>query len=55
MIWEEKRKDDTTVWDTIKDYGKDGWELVSVTPIEDGGGYISYTQYLLYTFKKPSE
>lgn len=49
-IWTRKDESGKTIWDTIKEYGKEGWELVSVTPIAEFHGC---TIELLYTFKKP--
>jgi hypothetical protein len=36
-------------WDDLRDYAKEGWELVSVTSIQRDG----FTVQLLYTFKRP--
>jgi len=54
-IWGRKDKSGKSVWDSIEEYGEEGWELVSVTPITENTGDSSYTNYLLYTFKKPIE
>ena len=35
----------------IQDYGRDGWELLSVTSVNGGTG--GYTEALLFTFKRP--
>lgn len=33
MIWNEKYKDGTTDFDSVKDMGAKGWEMVGVVPI----------------------
>lgn len=48
----KKSRDGTTPADRIRDYGRDGWELVSVTSINGGTG--GYTEALLFTFKRPA-
>jgi hypothetical protein len=55
MVWTEKDKEGKTTWDSIKDLGKNGYELVSVTPITDRGIQSSHTTFLVYTFKRPIE
>ncbi len=56
FIWTHKDKSGKTVWDTVQDFGKEGWELVSVTPIvESGSAGFAHTEDLLYTFKRPIE
>jgi len=49
-VWTNKdKKTGKTGWDELKALAADGWELVSVVPVNHGGG----TTYLLYTFKRP--
>lgn len=40
--------------ETLNQYGREGWELVSVTPViaESMGNNRTYTQMLVYTFKR---
>ena len=40
--------------ETLNKYGREGWELVSVTPViaESMGNNRTYTQLLVYTFKR---
>lgn len=40
--------------ETLNRYGREGWELVAVTPIiaEPMGNNRTYTQMLVYTFKR---
>ncbi|MDO4161216.1 MAG: DUF4177 domain-containing protein [Prevotellaceae bacterium] len=40
--------------ETLNRYGREGWELVTVTPIvaEPMGNNRTYTQMLVYTFKR---
>lgn len=40
--------------ETLNKYGREGWELVAVTPIvaEPMGNNRTYTQMLVYTFKR---
>jgi hypothetical protein len=50
-IWKESIDplDPRTQWDGLERMASEGWELVSVSPINCNG----YTVSLLYTFKKP--
>lgn len=50
-IWTRKNADGKTDWDTLSDYALQGWELVSVTPIDCEGN----TKYVLYSFKREKE
>jgi hypothetical protein len=50
-IWTRKNEDGKTDWDTLCDYAQQGWELVSVTPVDNEGN----TKYILYTFKREKE
>lgn len=40
--------------ETLNQYGREGWELVAVTPViaEPLGNNRTYTQKLVYTFKR---
>ncbi len=40
--------------ESLNKYGREGWELVSVTPVvaEPMGNNRTYTQMLVYTFKR---
>lgn len=38
-------------WGHVEEFGKKGWELVSVTPYQNQGTTI----YFMYTFKRPIE
>lgn len=53
LVWTRKDKNGGTYWDSIQDLGADGWELVSVTAVTENTSSSSYTNYLLYTFKRP--
>lgn len=59
FLWDPKHKDEKgrTAFDTIKECGKEGWELVAVTPIATDFGVSSggQTAQLLFTFKRPDE
>jgi hypothetical protein len=55
LVWTRKDKDGQTSWDTIARMGTEGWELVSVTAVTENVTLSSYTNYLLYTFKRPLE
>ena len=55
LVWTRKDKDGKTSWDTIVRMGTEGWELVSVTAVTENLTLSSYTNYLLYTFKRPLE
>ena len=51
-LWGQKdKKTGKSNWDDLKDMAAEGWELVSITPIE----MRAYTSQLLYTFKRPIE
>jgi len=54
-LWKKRNLDDKnsrTTAEIIRDYGKDGWELVAVAPFS----YVSgSTSSLLFTFKRPLE
>jgi hypothetical protein len=54
-IWEKKDKDGNTASMNIEKSGKEGWELVSVTPIIADYGQGSRTKCLFFTFKRPVE
>ena len=52
-LWKKRNLDDKsgrTTAEIIRDYGKDGWEMVSVAPFSYVGGS---TAALLFTFKRP--
>ena len=55
LVWKNKNQQGKTGWDELINYGKNGWELVSVTPITENATEASYTSYLVYTFKRPIE
>ena len=53
-IWERKKKDGKTTWDSIKELGKNGWEMISCVPLaekmmENSGA----TEGFLFIFKRP--
>jgi hypothetical protein len=48
-IWTVKREHGLTDWERVVELGQQGWELVSITPIEVN----SDTEQLLYTYKRP--
>lgn len=51
-LWKDKdKKTGLSDWDEIIRRARDGWELVSVTPLAWNGT----VQRLLYTFKRPIE
>lgn len=52
LVSKIKMDGDITAWDKVKEFGLDGWELVSVAPITENTAEASYTASLLYTFKK---
>lgn len=49
--WDRKNESGQTTWDELKDLASQGWELVSVTPLNHKGN----TTRLLYVFKRPIE
>ena len=50
-IWNVKDKSSgLSAWDGLKTLAREGWELVSVTPLAHANGE---TIYVLYTFKRP--
>jgi hypothetical protein len=52
-IWENKdKKTGKSAWDSILALSSQGWELVSVTPIN---ARSTWTTEILYTFKRPVE
>lgn len=55
-IWDENIRKKSPIGkntaDLISEYGREGWELVSVTPFATGQGH---TNQLLFTFKRPIE
>ncbi len=54
FVWTEKnKKTGKTAWDDLTAMAADGWELVSVTPISGSNSGLSFTTYLVYTFKRP--
>jgi hypothetical protein len=53
LIWTEKDKNGISLWDDIKRYGIEGWELIAITPIIEPGANSAYTGKLLFTFKRP--
>lgn len=59
FLWDPKKKDDKgkTAFDTIRDCGKDGWELVAVTSVSSEAGVSSggQTSQILFSFKRPLE
>ncbi len=52
-LWLEKNKEGKTTWDVVNEYGQNGWEMVSATAIADNTGDNSYTESVLFTFKRP--
>ena len=50
ILWKTDKKTIKTAWDELQEMANDGWELVSVTPINYDNGH---TGILLYTFKRP--
>jgi hypothetical protein len=48
-LWEKKDKEGFTDLDSIRDYGEQGWELVSTSPIAAAGT----TTTVMFTFKRP--
>jgi hypothetical protein len=57
-LWNDHQmsvKNDGKTVDLINKYGQDGWELVSITPVNFLIEYsnIAHTMELLLTFKKP--
>jgi hypothetical protein len=48
-LWTEKNDDGTSDFTKIVAMSKDGWELVSVTPIT---GQSGETRHILFTFKR---
>jgi hypothetical protein len=59
LLWDPRNKDDKgkTAFDTLRDCGKEGWELVAVTPVATDFGVSSggQTSQVLFTFKRPLE
>jgi len=59
FLWDPRHKDEKgkTAFDTICQCGKEGWELVAVTPVATDFGVSSggQTSQLLFTFKRPVE
>lgn len=51
-VWTGKDKTGKTQWDYLTEIASQGWELVSVTPINNKDGS---TFELLFTFKRPIE
>jgi hypothetical protein len=49
-VWTKKQGEETTL-DQVNDLARQGWELVSVTPIT----VVGTTDHLLFTFKRPIE
>ncbi len=58
-LWNKSNTNDEgkTSYDQIKDMGKNGWEMINVTPIVDTNtpGGLTYTNSLLFTFKREIE
>jgi len=52
FIWKHKYKDGTSDFDGIAELGREGWELVAVTPLAN---YNGETTTLLFTYKRPAE
>lgn len=57
-LWNVKDKNGQTTHDKLQKLAADGWELVSVTPIQAVkqsilAGVFPYTHQLLFTFKRP--
>lgn len=49
-IWTEKdKKTGKTAWDLLQAAAAEGWELVSVTPVNHSG----FTGEILFSFKRP--
>lgn len=51
-IWTVKNDEGKTDYDKIKEYGLQGWELVSATPVSYSSGE---TNEILFTFKRQIE
>jgi hypothetical protein len=53
-IWEVRGPDGLTDWDRLQSMGRDGWELVDISPItaQYAIGNLAVTTQLLYTFKR---
>ena len=49
----KKNRDGMTPAEVVDDYGRRGWEMVSVVSINGGTG--GYTEALLFVFKKPAD
>jgi hypothetical protein len=52
-IWTIKDEKGMTTWDKLTKLANEGWELVSVTPINRKEIEGSSTAFLLYTLKRP--
>jgi hypothetical protein len=55
QLWDNKfmDSDGVTAMDMISEYGRDGWELVCVTPISASSPYPGRTDEIMFTFKRP--
>ena len=51
-MWELRGPDGLTDWDRLQKMGRDGWELVSSTPIATGYGV---TMQVVFTFKRKAQ
>ncbi|MDQ2807780.1 MAG: DUF4177 domain-containing protein [Chloroflexota bacterium] len=53
-MWEVRGPDGLTDWDRLQNMGKEGWELVSVSPVAGAFGISSMpvTTQLVFTFKR---
>lgn len=54
-IWTKRRNQTETAMAVIQRMGKEGWELVSVTPVSTtwGDNNSGLTRQILFTFKMP--
>jgi hypothetical protein len=50
-LWQE----DNNTFDKMRDFGKDGWELVSAVPIAGDKFQSSPTTEILFIYKRPVE
>ena len=51
LLWTVKDKDGKSAFDKVNAMAAEGWELVSVTPMDENG----WTHQVLFTFKRPLE
>ena len=52
-MWEMRASDGLTDWDRLQKMGRDGWELVSSTPI--AYGLHGVTMQVVFTFKRKAQ